>query len=172
MCEVEIPCYTLSVTKDHFCRQCSKRFVPNTSSKRRGYAFYCNMTCYNLDRGKNPGYYAVHKWLKKKFGKADFCEGESCSGISNNFQWALKRGCKYEKNRDSFLKLCVSCHRKYDFTPEKRKIISDFMKKRITTKETRDKMSIARAGKKLPKEWCKNISEGKKTWWAIKKSIQ
>jgi len=127
------------------------------------------MSCYNLDRGKNPGYYAVHKWLKKHFGKADICEGEDCSGISNNYQWCLKHNCNYIKDRDCFLKLCVSCHRKYDFTEEKGKIISNFMKTRITSIETKEKMSKTRKGKKLSEEWSKNISLGQKKRWSLRR---
>jgi hypothetical protein len=46
---------------------------------------------------------------------------KGCEGKSIWFDWAKKEGKKYERNRDNFLRLCRSCHRRYDLTPEKRK---------------------------------------------------
>lgn len=34
---------------------------------------------------------------------------------------ALKRNLKYERNRNNFLRLCRSCHRRYDLTKDKLK---------------------------------------------------
>ena len=67
----------------------------------------------------NPG--NVHGWLKAIYGKAYFCENKKnnvldfkCSNISVHFDWALKKNCAYERNRDSFYMLCRGCHHKYD----------------------------------------------------------
>ena len=59
-------------------------------------------------------YSSVHRWLRKTYGIANGCESKSCSGISANYQWALKKGREYEKKRDNFIILCKSCHTKYD----------------------------------------------------------
>lgn len=65
-------------------------------------------------------YAAVHYWLKQNYGKASKCESADCLGISKNYQWAKIRDKKYEKKRENFINLCVSCHQKYDFTEEER----------------------------------------------------
>lgn len=65
-------------------------------------------------------YDAIHLWLKYHYGKADHCVNPECPKKSKNYQWALKKGKTYEKNRDNFFQLCCSCHSKYDFTEEQR----------------------------------------------------
>ena len=59
-------------------------------------------------------YDAIHRWMRATYGKADLCEGVDCKGITKRFEWALKQGCRYSFDRDVFIRLCRSCHRKYD----------------------------------------------------------
>lgn len=61
----------------------------------------------------------IHHWINRHFGKAKKCE--FCF-IKNRkrYHWALRKGYKYEKNINNFIQLCVSCHFKYDCTPESR----------------------------------------------------
>ena len=61
-------------------------------------------------------YSSVHYWLKTNFGKADKCENPNCLKKSNFYTWALKREKEYECKRKNFIKLCRSCHVKYDTT--------------------------------------------------------
>ena len=65
-----------------------------------------------------PEYARIHRWLKNNFGIAIKCDNNLCEGKSINFQWALVKGKKYEKNRENFIQLCKSCHSKYDITEE------------------------------------------------------
>lgn len=76
-------------------------------------------------KGDNAGYNAIHIWLKSNFGKADKCENRLCTYPRMNrfgillkkpkmFTWALLHGKKYSHERKNFVKLCVSCHKKYD----------------------------------------------------------
>lgn len=74
---------------------------------------------------KTNEYFRVHGWLVYKYGNADRCENPLCSGKSKTFEWALKTGCEYEKKRENFVKLCRSCHRRYDWDEEK----SEYMRK-------------------------------------------
>jgi hypothetical protein len=74
--------------------------------------------------GENPSYSAAHSWIKNHFGKAVKCENKesnvldfSCSGKSNKFQWARKKGHRYSRSIDDYFQLCVSCHSKYDSSP-------------------------------------------------------
>ncbi len=60
-------------------------------------------------------YLYIHKWISKKYGKAkecEFCKSKS----AKRYEWALKRGCEYDKDISLFFQLCPSCHRKYDST--------------------------------------------------------
>ena len=61
-------------------------------------------------------YHRVHYALRTKYAKANKCEFEdTCSGESNNFEWALKKGREYSDNPEDYYQLCKSCHVKYDF---------------------------------------------------------
>ena len=59
---------------------------------------------------EDVGYSGVHRWLVRNFGKADCCENKECSYPRKNtkgvllqrpksFNWALLKGCCYEKVR-------------------------------------------------------------------------
>jgi hypothetical protein len=63
----------------------------------------------------------VHRWLEVNYGKDKICEGDDCRGNATWYDWALKRGKKYERIRSNFMRLCRSCHRRYDLTPQKKK---------------------------------------------------
>ena len=54
------------------------------------------------------------------YGNPSICEEKTCSGISKVFDWAIKHGREYSHNRKDYRRLCRSCHRKYDMTPERR----------------------------------------------------
>ena len=57
-------------------------------------------------------YVGIHIWLRYHYGKADKCE--FCDNEADRYEYALKKGKVYEKNRDNYLTLCRSCHAKYD----------------------------------------------------------
>lgn len=71
--------------------------------------------------GDNVGYMGIHLWLRSRYGDADRCENREnnilnfkCKRITNNYNWALIKGKKYERKRENFMMLCCSCHLKYD----------------------------------------------------------
>lgn len=64
--------------------------------------------------GNNISYKGLHNWLFDTFGKANKCENESCLNISNKYEWAKIKGKRYERKRENFRMLCISCHRIYD----------------------------------------------------------
>jgi hypothetical protein len=66
----------------------------------------------------NENYFTIHKWLGKQYGPASKCEKPECTGKAKRFEYALKKGCEHSKNRDNYIMLCASCHRKYDITAE------------------------------------------------------
>lgn len=65
-------------------------------------------------------YRTIHNWVIRHYGKASKCENSECSHKSKKFEWALKKGFPYDKCRDNFMQLCVSCHRKYDYSEKSR----------------------------------------------------
>lgn len=94
---------------------------------------FCSKECYwkSLEgiKGKNAPNYRrvvgksqVHKWLDTHYGKPSICESKTCDKktVKRWFDWALKTGKTYERNRNNFFRLCRSCHRRYDLTPEKK----------------------------------------------------
>lgn len=68
-------------------------------------------------KGDNASYVAIHIWLKTNYGKADHCDFDT-NHESKWFEWALLKGKQYSHNRDNFIQLCISCHRKYDAKKE------------------------------------------------------
>jgi len=74
-------------------------------------------------KGKDVGYFGLHSWLVRSFGNAIKCENRKvslldfiCSRKSNNFQWAVIHEKGYQRKRENFIQLCISCHKKYDYS--------------------------------------------------------
>lgn len=81
-------------------------------------------------KGNNVGYFGLHTWINKTYGKAKECKNRKrnilkfkCSGKSKNYDWALLKGKKYERKIKNFIMLCHSCHLKYDYDKAKYKIV-------------------------------------------------
>ena len=69
-------------------------------------------------KGDEAGMSAMHKWLDVAYGKPRFCE--SCgSQDKRRYDWANING-EYKRDKEDYLRLCTSCHRKFDMTEEKR----------------------------------------------------
>lgn len=65
-------------------------------------------------KGKKVSYRALHKWIERKLGKPKFCTFCKASHLSHRqYNWANISG-KYIRNTNDWMRLCVSCHRKYD----------------------------------------------------------
>lgn len=60
----------------------------------------------------STSYHAIHNWLAENFVKPDKCERCGKSEVSR-LEWANISG-KYLRERDDFMVLCPSCHRKMD----------------------------------------------------------
>lgn len=67
-------------------------------------------------KSKNPKtiYQSIHVWIRRRFGKANKCENLKCLKLSSKFEYALKRGKKYERKRENYIMLCHRCHTNYD----------------------------------------------------------
>lgn len=59
-------------------------------------------------------YVNTHKWVRETYGKANECQNVACKGISKKYEYALKKGAKYERDINNYIKLCKTCHTEYD----------------------------------------------------------
>jgi hypothetical protein len=82
-------------------------------------------------KGDNITYFHLHKWLRDNFGKANKCENKLCNCMSKNYEWALIHEKEYIRDRNNFIMLCASCHRKYDFTEQIRINLSNSHKGQV-----------------------------------------
>ena len=63
-------------------------------------------------KGENAGYVSKHKWVSKHKGKPSLCE--HCGTTeAKRFEWANVSG-EYKRELDDYIRLCKSCHNKYD----------------------------------------------------------
>lgn len=131
-------CYGLSIAKVKTCKQCGKEFY-NWQNK-----MFCSMECSGKSRqgkqlsashrkklsearigkfanenhpqwkGDDVGYGALHDWVYKELGSPMVCEKCGKTKTSNrNIHWANKSG-EYKRDKDDWIRLCVSCHKKMD----------------------------------------------------------
>ncbi len=108
------------------CKNCKVTFFPLCKEVKRGWGIFCSVSCKTSAswKGEKASYKAKHKWLYKNFGKASLCENKEqrlldfkCSETCKLYEWANKSG-EYLRDRTDFFQLCISCHRKYDFSKE------------------------------------------------------
>ena len=62
-------------------------------------------------KGEKVGYIALHDWVSLHKGKPEKCE--HCNNPKGRFEWANKSH-EYKRDLDDWLRLCTSCHIKYD----------------------------------------------------------
>lgn len=94
---------------------------------------------------ENVGYGTIHDWIRNNYGKPFGCD--QCHRQIRS-QYALVRGKTYERKRENFIKLCSSCHWKYDH-PEKVRVrpkcidcdiqLKDFYAKRCNSHAQRER---------------------------------
>lgn len=72
-------------------------------------------------KGDRVGYYALHSWIRRNFGKPEKCQ--NCKSIQN-IQWCNISG-NYTREKTDWMKMCVPCHRMFDkgFSRAKEKYI-------------------------------------------------
>lgn len=116
------------------CLVCHTVYKANVSNRK-----FCSMSCFHkispahkkgkespFWKGSKAGYGSIHDWIKSMRGMAYKCENPLCvyprktkNGVLDKpykFDWALKKGRKYtDRKIDSFMQLCRSCHKQYDY---------------------------------------------------------
>jgi hypothetical protein len=88
-----------------------KHLVPAKKGQRISPAteFKKGQIPYNF-KGDDVGYYALHTWLRRNFGKPTVCE---CCGANKNLCWASKNW-NYSRVREDWWMLCKGCNSRYD----------------------------------------------------------
>lgn len=62
--------------------------------------------------GDAVGNKGVHAWVRRQKGRPNFCE--ICkSTTKKNYHWA-NIGHEYKRRLEDYVRLCVSCHKRYD----------------------------------------------------------
>ena len=65
-------------------------------------------------KGKNVKYVSLHCWISRKLGKPEKCEHCDKNGLTGKkIHWA-NISHVYKRDLNDWLRLCVSCHKKYD----------------------------------------------------------
>lgn len=100
-------------------------------------------------------YFNIHKWLRRIYGKASFCENDITH--LGKFEYSLIHGKKHARNVLNYRKLCIRCHRLYDNFPKRGK--DHWMWGRKASSEARMKMSLARKGVRKTLEHRKKIGK-------------
>ena len=63
-------------------------------------------------KGGSASYSAIHYWIEGKLGNIKYCE--HCKSIKKKkYEWA-NIDHKYRRLLKDYIRLCTSCHRKYD----------------------------------------------------------
>lgn len=101
-------------------------------------------------------YYSIHGWLRRNFTKNNICE-KCGKDDAKKYDWALKKGFKYEKVRNNFIELCRSCHLKYDYTKERIAKLSKSGKKSYANNPERAKTQGSSKSKKIEQYSLDNI---------------
>lgn len=63
-------------------------------------------------KGDFASYSALHYWLYRQVGKANYCS-KNTTHKSTRYHWANISGL-YKRDVNDFMALCPSCHHKYD----------------------------------------------------------
>lgn len=65
-------------------------------------------------KGDDVGYFGVHDWMTKYYGQPIGCEVCNLDDKNRKYNWANLSG-DYKRKREDFKRMCVPCHRKYDY---------------------------------------------------------
>ena len=95
------------------CKVCGKVFEEFASGIAEGRGKYCSRACWLkiVWKGENVKYQALHQWVRRNLGEPEECS--FCHKKEKDMQWANKSH-EYKRNLTDWIRLCRSCHKKYD----------------------------------------------------------
>ena len=121
----------LSIYNGKRCQSCNLKF----HSKENHYLYgkkRLEMTGekHPLWKGNDVSYSSLHVWVRRHRGKPTKCElcGKDVL-VKKKIHWANKSG-EYKRDLDDWLRLCASCHGKYDTRNKLRGNIKEIFEKR------------------------------------------
>ncbi len=109
------------------CIICGTEFRTTASEIKRGGGNCCSRSCFNERlrsiirteekhwswKGDKVGKAALHNWVERHKGKPRMCE--TCGTSSaKQYDWA-NISQEYKRDLSDFMRLCRSCHAKYDY---------------------------------------------------------
>lgn len=110
-------------------------------------------------------YHAIHKWVRKTYGKPSLCE--HCGTTeAKRFEWAAKDHVLGGKRREDWLRLCATCHKRYDGIADK---VRASRTGKTTSEATKAKISATLTANPYSHWTGKNLSETHKQ--AIAKTL-
>lgn len=123
-----VPQSVLKKGKGKFCsHSCSSKNAVIYMLKARGKSWKANVkkaiakrykeggeTVHPRWKGDKVGYFGVHDWITKHFGQPKECRVCGMNDVKRVYHWANLSG-KYQRNIKDWKRMCVSCHRKYDY---------------------------------------------------------
>lgn len=107
------------------CLNCAKEFEVPTYSVKNGRGKYCSKKCKGMGwnskgenspswKGDKVGYFGLHYRISNLLGKPNFCE--LCKRTDKSrYEWANVSK-EYKSDLSDWIRLCTSCHQKYDKT--------------------------------------------------------
>lgn len=64
-------------------------------------------------KGDDVGYTSLHRWVRKQLGAKNKCE-HCLSESKKKYEWSNKSHQYNRRDTNDWVRLCTSCHRKYD----------------------------------------------------------
>lgn len=92
------------------CLDCGKQLVLYTAKRCKSCARKGDLA-YQW-KGGRVGYGALHDWVRKELGSPKSCE-HCKSPSAKKYEWA-NISKKYKRDLADWIRLCSSCHRKFD----------------------------------------------------------
>lgn len=127
-------------TQKVICNICNKNFNSTLSRVKEGGGKFCGRKCWYTYfretvrrdsnspnwKGDKVGRAALHNWVERKLGKPRKCE-HCKTTTARQFDWANKSQ-KYKRDLTDWIRLCRSCHAKYDYPTRRKKWIKTVTK--------------------------------------------
>lgn len=110
---------------------CRSKVAVQSMLKVRGESWRKNVSKAIIDRykdetkhprwkGDRVGYYGVHDWITKHYGQPQECEVCGLCDPQKKYHWANLAN--YLRDRRDWKRMCVSCHRLYDYRRTNKKL--------------------------------------------------